>query len=210
VPGPCHGTFSSIPDPRRSGSSATARWWMDGGRGPAGSCRRGARTGLPAPPREVGNRMVEGLAARIRIVFLRIVGAGSDHVVGVTAGAQDDLGHLIGGDLAAGLDRKVDQSLRLVLRRMRLRVGLQYGARGFVRLGQRDPIFRLGAAEHPGYDRVLALVDRARRGLAAHRAIDCLDGELGRKARHIGLPGADLALSRDGLEKARWTAWLTA
>ena len=39
-------------------------------------------------------------------------------------------------------------------------------------------VYRLGSVEKPGDNAVLALVDRRRARLAAHRAIDGLDGHL--------------------------------
>ena len=62
--------------------------------------------------------------------------------------------------------------------------------------GQRHLVRGIRAVEHPRDDAVLALVDRARRGLAAHRAVDGLDRHLAGERRGVRLPRRDLALAR--------------
>src|SRR5208283_5720662 len=50
--------------------------------------------------------------------------------------------------------------------------------------------------KHPRDHAVLALIDRARRALAAHRAVHRLDRELAGMRRRVRLPARDLALAR--------------
>ncbi len=146
---------------------------------------------------DVHDRMVERFAAGRRIHLLRIVGAGADHVVGVMAGADDDAPDLREiADLRPRRARQVDQRLALILRRMFLGVGVEDGALGLALLRQRHGVVSLRAAQQPGDEAVLALVDRRRRAFAAHRAIDGLDRHLAGKGRRVGLPARDLALAR--------------
>jgi hypothetical protein len=114
----------------------------------------------------------------------------------VVAGADEDARHILPAlDLPAHAEGEIDQRLTLVFRRMLLGVGVEDRALGVARRGQRHDILRLGAIEHPGDDAVLAFIDRTRRALAAHGAVNSLHGELAGMARGIGLPGADLALA---------------
>ena len=67
---------------------------------------------------------------------------------------------------------------------------------GLAGRGQRHVVGGVGTVQHPGDDAVLALVDRGRRRLAAHRPVHGLDGDLARERRGVGLPRRDLALAR--------------
>ena len=91
---------------------------------------------------------------------------------------------------------EVDPGLRLVLGRVLLRVRVEDAALGLAVGGKRHLVRGVRAVQHPGDDAVLALVDRARRGLAAHRAVDRLDGHLAGERRGVRLPRRDLALAR--------------
>ncbi len=78
---------------------------------------------------DVGERMIERLAAGAGIIFLRIVGAAADDRVSVVAGADDDFGDGLEIDSPAQIEREIDEGLRLVFGRMRLRLGLVDRAR---------------------------------------------------------------------------------
>lgn len=53
----------------------------------------------------------------------------------------------------------------------------------------------LGTRQQPGDHAVLALPDGSRRALAAHGAVDGLDGDLAGQRRGVGLPAGDQALA---------------
>ena len=73
-------------------------------------------------------------------------------------------------------------------------------------VGQRHLVGGVGPVEQPGDDAVLALVDRHGRRLAAHRAVDRLDGHLARERGGVRLPRGDLALAATGA----WRWWCAA
>src|SRR5579863_9195741 len=140
--------------------------------------------------------MIERLAARIGIVFLRIVGPAADYRMGVMTGVGDDLADRSEIDLLAQLEGEIDEGLRLVFRRIGLGIGFLDRVRPIPRISESYLILGVGAAQHPGDDGVLAFINRAWASLAAHRAIDRFDCELAGVSRHEGLPRADLALAR--------------
>ena len=146
---------------------------------------------------DVHDRVVEGLAAGLRIHLLRIVRAGADDIVGVMRGVDDDALDLRQVfDLSAELAGEVDQGLRLVLSRVLLGVGVEDCALRFALAGQRDGVAGFGAGEDPGDEAVLTLVDRVRCTFAAHRTVDGFDGHLAGEGRSVGLPRRDLTLAR--------------
>ena len=145
---------------------------------------------------DIHDRVIQRLAAGVRVHLLRIVGAGADHRVGVVAGVDDDLFHRLQvGDLLAHAERQVDQRLRLVFRAMLLGEAVEDRPLRFARRRQRHLVMRLRSIQHPGDHAVLAFIDRARRALAAHHAIHRLDRQLAGMRRRIGLPRADLAFA---------------
>ena len=83
---------------------------------------------------DVRDRVVERLAARGRVVLLRVVGAGADDVVGVVGLDQHRLHDVFGSRsfrvLAVQLAGQVDPGLRLVLGRVLLGVGVEDRALG--------------------------------------------------------------------------------
>ena len=149
---------------------------------------------------DVRDRVVERLARRRRVVLLRVVRAGADHVVRVVRRVDDDRRHVVRVGqvraLAVQAARQVDERLRLVLRRVLLGVRVEDRPLGLAGRGQRHVVRGVGTVEQPGDDAVLALVDRGRRRLAAHRPVHGLDGDLARERRGVGLPRRDLALAR--------------
>ena len=146
---------------------------------------------------DVHDRVVERFAAGHRVHFLRIVGAGADHMVRVMTGADDDAADLREiADLRPHAPRQIDERLALVFGRMLLGVGVEDGALGLAPLGQWHDILRLRTAEQPGDEAILALVGGRRRALAAHRPVDGFDCHLAREGRRIGLPARNLALAR--------------
>ena len=148
---------------------------------------------------DVRDRVVERLARSRRVVLLRVVRSRADHVVGVVAGVQDDpldvrrVGEV--GPLAVELAGEVDPGLGLVLGRVLFRVRVEDAALGLTVGGERHVVRGVRAIEHPGDDAVFAFVDRRRAGLAAHRAVDGLDGHLAGEGRGVRLPRRDLALA---------------
>src|SRR5690606_7566685 len=84
-------------------------------------------------------RVVARRAGGWRIVLLRVVSAGADHVVGVVRGAQRDRGDVRGigelGVLGLQAPGEVDPGLRLVLGRVLLGVGVQDRALGLAGAG---------------------------------------------------------------------------
>ena len=126
--------------------------------------------------KDIHDRMVERFAARPRVHLLRIVGAGADDVVGMMAGVDDDAVDLREvADLRSQPACKVDQGLALIFRRVLLGVGVENGALGLALFRQRYRVFRLGAAEQPGDEAVLAFIGGRRCAFAAHHAVDRLD-----------------------------------
>jgi hypothetical protein len=124
--------------------------------------------------------------------------------MGVVAGVDDDLADL-GSIPVPGAEpaRQVDQRLRLVLGRMLLGVGLQDRPLRLAGSGQRHRVRRLRAGQQPGDDAVLALIDGARRALAAHRPVHGLDRRLPGERGRVGLPAGDLSLAGlPGLRRA--------
>src|SRR5699024_9490791 len=88
---------------------------------------------------DVGDGVVQGLPGGVRIVLLRVVRPGADHVVGVVAGVDHDRGHVrrvgqlgVGAVQSAG---QVDQRLRLVLGGVLLGIGAQDALVRFARVG---------------------------------------------------------------------------
>src|SRR3979411_3198841 len=73
---------------------------------------------------------------------------------------------------------------------------LQNGALGLFRRGDGNTIMSVGSVEHPRDHAVIPLVDRARRSLATHRAIDGFNGQFAGVGRRVCLPTADLSLAR--------------
>ncbi len=145
---------------------------------------------------DVHHRVVQRLAGGIRIELLRVVGSGADHDVGVVAGVQHDRRDLIEvADALAHPAGQVDRGLALVLRGVFLGVAVQDGALRLAGSGQRHLVGVLGAGQQPGDDAVLALPDRARATLAAHRTVDGLDGDLAGMRRRERLPAGDEALA---------------
>ena len=61
--------------------------------------------------------------------------------------------------------------------------------------GQRDPVGVLGAGQQPGDHPVLALPDRSRGALAAHRTVDGLDRDLAGPRGRERLPAGDQPLA---------------
>ena len=140
--------------------------------------------------------MVEGLPRGGRVELLGVVGAGPDHVMGVVAGVDGDGAHPPKvRDAAPEPAGEVDERLRLVLGRVLLGVGLENGASRLAGTGQGHVIAGFGTIQEHGDDPVLALVDRCRRPLTAHRPIHRLDRHLAGEGRRVGLPGGDLALA---------------
>src|SRR5690606_15109354 len=97
---------------------------------------------------------------------------------------------------AAHTPRQVDERLALVLGRVLLGVGVEDGALRLARFRQRYLVARSRAAQQPGDEPVLTLVGGRWGTLAAHGAVDGLDGHLACERRCVRLPARDLALAR--------------
>ena len=149
----------------------------------------------------------------IGVDLLRVLGVGTDHVVGVMAGFQHDLLDLVQihaaaflRQLFAQLQREVDDGLALVFEGVLLRVGLQDVAqRVHARRYQRDLIdgvLVVAAIEEAADDAVHPFIDRVRALEAVHGVMHRLGGNLGREARHEFLLRADVALA--GLARGKW------
>ncbi len=150
---------------------------------------------------DVRDGVVERLARGIRIVLLRVVRTRADDVVGVVRRVQGDRLDALGvveddRVLVVQLAGEVDPRLRLVLGRVLLRVRVEDGALGLALVGDRHLVGGIRAVEEPRDHAVLALVDRHGARLAAHRAVDRLDGHLARERGSVRLPRGDLALAR--------------
>ena len=146
-------------------------------------------TVLECDREDVHDRVVECFSARQGVKFLRIVGAGANHGVGVMAGMnRDPINRRKIVDLGSQVEGQVDQRLCLVLGGVRFGVGLQHLPWRLTRRSQRNLIDRVGTIQHPGDHRILALIDRARRSFPAYRPVDRFDGELAGKSGHICLP----------------------
>ncbi len=75
---------------------------------------------------DVHDRMIQRFPAGLRVHFLRIIGPGADHIVGVMAGMDDDFAHPGQvADARAQPPRQTDQRLALVLGGMLLGIRLQ-------------------------------------------------------------------------------------
>ena len=146
---------------------------------------------------DIHDRMIQGFAAGLRVHLLRIVGAGTNHVVRMVAGVDHDLFDGVKViDAFAHAESQIDQRLRLILGAVFLGIAVHDGALGFTGCGQRHDIMTLGSAmQHPCDDTVLAFVDRARCTLAAHHPVHRLNRQLAAVRRCIGLPGADFTLA---------------
>ncbi len=117
-------------------------------------------------------------------------------MVGVVAGVQHDRAHLVErAGLVTQAPGQVDDRLCLVLGRVFLGVRVEDRAARLAPLRELDGVVGAGAVQHPGEEAVLALVDRRRRGLSAHRPVDSLDRGLAGEGRGERLPAADLALA---------------
>ena len=107
---------------------------------------------LEGDRQDVHDGVVQGLAGGVRVVLLGIVRAGADDGVRVMAGVHDDLADAREGfrrQPASEIEREVDQRLRLVFRRVRLRVGLENRARAFAGGGEGHGVLGVQAGQHP-------------------------------------------------------------
>src|SRR6266481_1060545 len=98
-------------------------------------------------------------------------------MVRMRTGVDDDLLDLEQVcDFPAHAEREINQRLRLIFRAVLFGKALKNGALGLSRRWERNAIMGLGSVEHPRDHAVIPLVDRARRSLATHRAIDGFNG----------------------------------
>ena len=137
---------------------------------------------------------------RRRVVLLRVVRARADHVVRVVAGVQHDpldvgrvaqLGSLVAAACGPGRSAPAPGTRRSAPWCSVSRIARSASPGS----GSGTSYGGVRAVEQPGDHAVLALVDRGRAGLAAHRAVHRLDRHLAGEGRGVRLPGGDLALA---------------
>ncbi len=148
----------------------------------------------------VGQRVVERLPRRVGVVLLRIVRTRADDEVRVIRGVDDDARNTTSVEqvwvLVVELARKIDPRLCLVLSGVLFREAFKNGALGLAVCRQRDGVSALGTVKKPRDNAVFPFVDRRRRRLTSHCAVNGFDGDLAGERRGVRLPRGNLALAR--------------
>src|SRR5699024_141878 len=148
---------------------------------------------------DVHDRVVQGFAGCGGIHLFWVVGSGTDHVVGVVGGLNQNglnIGRIGGFRMfLVQFTCQVDPGLCLVFGGVFLGVRIQDRAFCFALCWQRYRVVSVRAVQQPRDETVFAFINGDRGGLAAQCTVDGFDSHLGGKRWCVSLPRGNFALA---------------